>query len=343
MKQIEAVKINETDTIKVVGIKGDKENQKQKESAQNIDCKVDRNLKGKENEDKEETEKVIPISEFDIDKKSAVTENVEGKHARAVNTDKSVTFNNVPIVHENTDTRCLDDDEETETEDGEGQNVTKEEHFISGDEFLTRWSEKPVNLSQTVADLSLVKFWYKISMGRLNLRVFVPFCSSSADIKWLYNQGNQVVVIHGLRQTASTMLAVLKMSYSVTRLTRSSGWMFRSSDHRITIFVTNFWDISIQNIGTFDAVFDIEALADLHKKHQKHYAEILLGIMKSGAFAIIKGLETFGLRTYEAGGSHCLSLPTVEELFGKGCVVTCLNKKKVGSKLYQNTFNLQLV
>ena len=133
------------------------------------------------------------------------------------------------------------------------------------------------------------------------------------------------------------------MSYSGARLLGSTGWMYRSSDHRITILVTNFWDISIQNIGTFDAVFDTEALADLHKKHHKHYAEILRGIMKSGSFAIIKGLETFGLRTYEAGGSHCLSLANVEQLFGQGCVVTCLDKKKVGSKLYQNTFNLQLV
>ena len=359
LKQIVAVEINETETIKVVlqeasdenedGIEGEKENQKLKESggkAKHVDCKVDRNMKGKENQDKKEKEKVTPVSELDIDKKCDVTENVEGKHvkeAKAVNADKSVTFNNVPIVYENTHTRCLDDDEDTETEGREETKETEEGHLISEEEFLLRWSEKPVNLSQTFADLALVKFWYKISMGRPNLRVFVPFGISSADIKWLYNQGNQVVVIHGLRQTASTLFAVLKMSYSVTRLTGSKGWMFRSSDHRITIFITNFWDISIQNMGTFDAVFDIDALAGLHKKHHKHFAESLMGIMKSGAFAIIKGLETFGLRTYEAGGSHCLSLATVEQLFGKGCVVTRLNKKKVGSKLYQNTFNLQLV
>ena len=262
------------------------------------------------------------------------------KDAKDVNVERNVTFNDIPVVHE--DLEHGDESDPSEMCDSNQDNEkAKENNFISDEEFLQRWAHRVVDLSQKLTDISLVKYWFKISKGRTNLRVFVPFSSSSADIQWLYNQGNQVVVIHAVRGAANALFDGLKMSYNVTRLNGSTGWRYSTHDQRLSIFVTSFWNISTQNMGLFDVVYDIEALKDLHKKHQSKYADLLKGLMKSGSFGIIKGLETYGLKTYEAGGAHCLSLGNIEKLFGQGCAVTCLDKKKVGSKLYQNTFNFQ--
>ena len=119
------------------------------------------------------------------------------------------------------------------------------------------------------------------------------------------------------------------------------GWLYQSHDAQVSVYVTNFWNIDPSLVGSFQAVLDIDALASLHKKHHLKYVETLRSLMDKNSWILMKGLETFGLKTYEAGGAHCHSLLNMKELFNGFCV-ECLEKKKVGSKLYQNTFYLSL-
>ena len=281
-----------------------------------------------------ETEKLENKTKETTEDKTPGKSNKSLARTQTASVDKSVTFDNVCVVFDETMNKQIMHEEE--------KCIKVEDAFISDEEFLDKWSEKAFDPIRTVADITLVKFWFKLSEGRTHMRVLVPFARSAADISWLYNQGSHVTVVTGLRSVASTLLSKLSQFHSVRRMSSGTtrGWKYLTEDRRLEIIVMSYWEAAPHVLGSFDAVFDLEALATLHKKHQMNYVNIIKSLMVDNGFGIINGLETFGLRTYEAGGAHCLSLRRVKELFenGSGTKIECLEKKKIGSKLFQNTF-----
>ena len=82
-----------------------------------------------------------------------------------------------------------------------------------------------------------------------------PLCGASLDLAWLHSQGHTVVGVEGVRKAAEKLFSDADIEHEVTDL--GSGIVkFSSKDAKLTVFVTDFFNVSKEVIGTFDAVFD---------------------------------------------------------------------------------------
>ena len=91
--------------------------------------------------------------------------------------------------------------------------------------------------------------------GRPGLRVLFPLCGASLDLAWLYRQGHIVVGVEGVIKAAEKLFRDANIEHNVTEM--GSGIVrFSSVDNKLTVFVTDFFNVSKEVIGTFDAVFD---------------------------------------------------------------------------------------
>ena len=82
-----------------------------------------------------------------------------------------------------------------------------------------------------------------------------PLCGASLDLAWLHSLGHTVVGVEGVRRAAEKLFSDANIEHEVTEV--ASGIIkFSSVDTRLTVFVTDFFNVSAEVIGTFDAVFD---------------------------------------------------------------------------------------
>ena len=99
-----------------------------------------------------------------------------------------------------------------------------------------------------------------------------PLCGASLDLGWLHSRGHTVVGVEGVRKAVEKLFrweVVFAHSYKVLMLMFSDAELeaevteleggvlrFRSPDSRLTVFVADFFAVTPQLLGTFDAVFD---------------------------------------------------------------------------------------
>ena len=107
----------------------------------------------------------------------------------------------------------------------------------------------------TSANPSLVKNWYRATGGRPGLRVLLPLCGASRDLGWLYRQGHTVVGVEGSRKAVEKLFTEEQLEYQVDSPARDV-WLFTSTDSGLSVYVMDFFQVSTELIGSFDAVFD---------------------------------------------------------------------------------------
>ncbi len=90
-------------------------------------------------------------------------------------------------------------------------------------------------------------------------RIFVPLCGKSHDLAWLAEQGHAVVGAELSQQAAEAFFEAHEMVPAVTQ----SGALRRFRSGQIEILAGDFFDLTEQDLGPVDAVFDRAALVAL--------------------------------------------------------------------------------
>ena len=119
--------------------------------------------------------------------------------------------------------------------------------------YLRTKDHTPWHMSS--ANPSLVKNWYRATGGRPGLRVLLPLCGASRDLGWLYRQGHTVVGVEGSRKAVEKLFTEEQLEYQVDSPARDV-WLFTSTDSGLSVYVMDFFQVSTELIGSFDAVFD---------------------------------------------------------------------------------------
>lgn len=108
--------------------------------------------------------------------------------------------------------------------------------------------------------------------------MLLPLCGASLDLAWIQRQGHTVVGVEGVRKAAEKLFSDANIEPEVTEI--DSGIVkFSSADASLTVFVTDFFNISAEVIGTFDAVFDRlltnKVLSLVKNKYKQFLGELL--------------------------------------------------------------------
>ena len=103
-------------------------------------------------------------------------------------------------------------------------------------------------------------------------RVFIPLCGKTLDIHWLRDGGYRVVGAELSEIAVEQLFAELGVKPTIAPLGRHR----RYSAEGIDIFVGDIFDLSPDDVGRIDAVYDRAALVALPEPLRKRYAAHLI-------------------------------------------------------------------
>jgi len=137
---------------------------------------------------------------------------------------------------------------------------------MDADFWLQKWENNNTGFHQPEANPVLVKYFKALS-SKEGSRVFVPLCGKTLDIAWLLSKGYQVVGAELIEMAIEQLFTEL----GVTPKISEAGAVRHYQAEHIDIFVGNIFDLSSEQLGPVDAVYDRAALVALPEEMRQQY------------------------------------------------------------------------
>jgi thiopurine S-methyltransferase len=136
-----------------------------------------------------------------------------------------------------------------------------------------RWQRNQIGFHEPQANPLLVAHFDSLSLPA-GSRIFVPLCGKTLDIPWLLSRGHRVAGAELSEIAVQQLFADLGLTPQVTAI----GKLTRYSTPGIDIFQGDIFDLSRDELGEVDAVFDRAALIALPDPLRGRYARHLVQI-----------------------------------------------------------------
>jgi thiopurine S-methyltransferase len=136
--------------------------------------------------------------------------------------------------------------------------------------WRNKWQRNEIGFHESQANPLLVAHFSKLSLAP-GSRVFVPLCGKTLDIHWLRSRGHPVAGAELSDLAVQQLFTALGVSASVTTI----GKLTRYSAPGIDIFQGDIFDLSPDDLGVVDAVYDRAALIALPQTLRSRYARHL--------------------------------------------------------------------
>lgn len=139
-----------------------------------------------------------------------------------------------------------------------------------------RWEKNEIGFHQSEANALMAGHFAALSLAR-GARVFVPLCGKTRDIAWLFAQGYRVTGAELSRTAVEQLFADLGVDPDIS----SRGNLLRFGAANVEVFVGDIFDLTADELGDVDAVYDRAALValpvGLRERYAAHVAEITKG------------------------------------------------------------------
>lgn len=139
------------------------------------------------------------------------------------------------------------------------------------DFWYKRWELKEIGFHEPKANPLLVKWFHQLGLDE-GQRIFLPLCGKTLDIGWLLSQGVSVVGSELSEIAVRELFDELGLNPTVTQ----AGEFKRYSANNLDVYVGDFFELSAEILGKFDAIYDRAALVALPKHMRQAYTEKLM-------------------------------------------------------------------
>lgn len=181
--------------------------------------------------------------------------------------------------------------------------------------WLERWELKQTGFHQDGINPYLREYWQCCDGA-----VFVPLCGKSLDMKWLREQGQQVL---GVELSPIAAAAFFDECGMVPRRDSIANFERFEAD-RIRILCGDFFDLDREQMAQVGAVYDRAALVALPRQMRADYARHLANILPPSTKML---LITFDYPQQQmAGPPFAVPASEVEELYGEFAQVRLLSQ-----------------
>ena len=142
---------------------------------------------------------------------------------------------------------------------------------MNRDYWLGRWERGETGWHQTGTEPALVH-WFG---HRSRKRIFVPLCGKSLDLKWLLDQGHDVIGCELSTEAVNAFFNENGIEFESSKEGKFA--VYRA--HSITIYNGDVFDLEASHLGRLDAVYDRAALIALGPELRARYSRHLLKIL----------------------------------------------------------------
>ncbi|XP_035700205.1 probable thiopurine S-methyltransferase [Branchiostoma floridae] len=121
---------------------------------------------------------------------------------------------------------------------------------MSPEDWDTRWTEGRIGFHKTEINPYLKKYEAEMTRKRQKVKVLVPLCGKSVDMKWLADQGHTVVGVECSSQAVEAFFQESNLTPTISDVPNlNSGKLFQNVSHPPFCYLR---DVE----GDFDAVWD---------------------------------------------------------------------------------------
>lgn len=144
---------------------------------------------------------------------------------------------------------------------------------MEADYWHDKWATGDIKFHQADYNPLMMKHFPTLGLVA-GARVFVPLCGKTRDIAWLLEQGFAVVGAELNDTAVQELFAELGAVPKVTQV----GALTRYAAPGLDVFVGDIFDLSADDLGHVDAVFDRAALVALPAEMRARYADHVMAI-----------------------------------------------------------------
>ncbi|PYD75261.1 thiopurine S-methyltransferase [Novacetimonas pomaceti] len=144
---------------------------------------------------------------------------------------------------------------------------------MNGAFWHAKWQRNEIGFHERQPNAFLIRHFPAMHLAA-GSRIFLPLCGKSLDIHWLLARGYKVCGIELSDIAVRQLFAELDL---VPRIT-ATGRLRRFEAKGLCIFVGDFFDLSRQELGHVDGVYDRAALIALPAPVRQRYATHLISI-----------------------------------------------------------------
>lgn len=137
--------------------------------------------------------------------------------------------------------------------------------------WIQKWEKKEIGFHQKDINPHLKTHFEKLSLHQ-GQRIFVPLCGKTLDIAWLLSNGYRVVGAELAEKAIEELFLELKIKPQISHKNKLTQF----SAQNIDIFVGDIFDLTKEDLGEVDAVYDRAALVALPEEIRKKYTQHLL-------------------------------------------------------------------
>ncbi len=135
------------------------------------------------------------------------------------------------------------------------------------------WELSNIGFHKSKPHPQLVKYFKELNLKQ-GSRIFLPLCGKTLDIGWLISQGVQVCGVEVSQLAIDQLFQELDIEPQIT----GSDKFLCYSAKNICIFIGDVFDLSGDELGEVDAIYDRAALValseELRVKYTRHLMEI---------------------------------------------------------------------
>lgn len=146
--------------------------------------------------------------------------------------------------------------------------------------WQARWQDKRIGFNQPKVNPLLVKYFSVLALP-VGSRVFVPLCGKSIDMRWLVEQGYEVVGVELVESAVEEFFAEHNLSATITEHPDHANikcYRAQLAGKTIALWVADLFALAAADIGPIDAVYDRAALiampADMRPKYSEQVRQL---------------------------------------------------------------------
>lgn len=143
------------------------------------------------------------------------------------------------------------------------------------DFWLTRWTEGQIPFHRSAPHPYLEAFWHQLALSQ-GAQVFVPLCGKSLDMAWLLERGYAVVGIELSPIAVEAFFHEQKLQWQSKKC--GSLTLYQAKEKPLRLYCGDFYELSPQEIGPTQAIYDRAALIAIAPERRQAYAQHLLAI-----------------------------------------------------------------
>ena len=156
---------------------------------------------------------------------------------------------------------------------------------MNRDFWLSRWNENQIGFHRKGINPLLERFWPHLE--RKAAKTLVPLCGKSEDLRWLAEQGHDVVGVELSLVAAKAFAAEQDVVFTETH--EPPFTVLRGS--KITYYVGDFFEFSREREGVFPLFYDRAALIALPPEMRPTYVSNLTSLTEPRAEGLLITLE----------------------------------------------------